>query len=287
VKRTIREFSMLKKGDRVAVGLSGGKDSTVLLHMLCKLRKALPFELNAILIDEGILGYREYTVPVAKKECGRLGVLLTIVKFSSKFKTIDSIMESRKAGHAKKGACTYCGVFRRSLLNLACKKIGANKLAIGHNLDDMAQTVLMNLMRNEPSRLARFGLAGGLFEDFGFVQRIKPLAQIPEREIALYAALVGIPIHYQECPYAHEAFRQQVRVLLNSLEEKYPGTKQRIFNSFLSIQRSLEKTARAEPIRAPEKCAQCGEPSSSRLCMACSLLGEIEASFINPQTKSP
>ncbi len=276
VKRTIRDFSLLSKGDTVAVGLSGGKDSTVLLHMLCKIRHSLPFEIKAIAIDEGIASYRTNTIPVAETECKRLAVPLTILRFDSKFSSMDSIMRLKAHSGKLKGSCTYCGVFRRYLLNRGCKQVGANKLAIGHNLDDIAQTVLMNIMRNEPYRLARFSLNGGIAQDEGFVPRIKPLAQIPEREVALYAALQGMPIHYQECPYAHEAFRQHVRTLLNQTEEKYPGTKQRVFNSYLALQTSLAKGAKLDAGSPVSKCSECNEPSSGELCMACLLASEIK-----------
>jgi uncharacterized protein (TIGR00269 family) len=162
-------------------------------------------------------------------------------------------------------------VLRRWVLNRAARKLGATKLAIGHNLDDVSQTVFMNLMRNEPFRLARFGPKGGVIEDEMFVDRIRPLYWIPEREIALYAVLKGVGIDFRECPYAHEAFRGDVRNYLNSMEEKYPGTKNRIAKSFSSIKPVIESLFSGKRGK-PSKCIVCGEPSSKEECKACEMI---------------
>lgn len=271
VKKAIREFRLLKKGDHVVVGLSGGKDSTVLLHMLKRISKVLPIKLTAITIDEGIKGYRKKTITVARRECKRLGIKHIIVSFKEAFGfTLDEIV--KKAGKSK--SCSYCGVLRRYLLNKTCREMGADKLVIAHNLDDIAQTVLMNLMRNEPMRLARFGAKGGIVDDPYFVQRIKPLIRIPEKESAAYAMLMGIDICYERCPYASSAFRERVRKQLNEMEEEYPGTKFRVLNSFLSIQKALLKEAKRKKAKIM-RCKECGEPSSTSVCMCCKMLGRL------------
>lgn len=276
-RRTVREFSMIRPHDRIAVALSGGKDSAVLLHLLVGLKKRLPMEISAILVDEGIAGYRPHTIKTAKAVCRELGVKLHIVSFEKEFGgKLDTILGRRGGANSSWGACTYCGVFRRTLLNRAALKIGADALAVGHNLDDAAQTVLMNIMRNEPSRLARFGISGGVVESEGLVARIKPLVRSPEKEVALYAELHGIWIHYMQCPYANEALRQEVRRMLNSLEEKYPGTKFRIFGSFLSIKPALLGIAKKNGAKIPS-CPSCGDASSGGKCSACRLLDGIKS----------
>jgi len=273
VKRTIRQYKMLKKNDKIAVALSGGKDSTVLLHMMYKMSKLMPIKLFAITIDEGIEGYRNKTLEIAKRECQKLNVPLTIVDFKKEFQTsLDDFLKKKQ----DQRACSYCGVMRRYLLNKYARILGADKIAVGHNADDIAQTVLMNIMRNEPERLGRFGPEGGVVEDSLFVKRIKPLFTIPEREVAAYAILKGIEIEFVECPYAQTAFRQHIRKVLNELEEKYPGTKQRIIRSFIEqnklmldgIKYRLEK--RKE--KNIEKCQICGEPSAGKICTLCMIL---------------
>ena len=277
VKRTVRQFRMLKKGDKVAVGLSGGKDSCVMLHMLHKISKSLPFELFAITIDEGIAGYRNATLDVAKRECKKLGVPLTVVSFHKEFgSTLDKLL--RKKGQER--SCSFCGVMRRYALNKYARKLGATKIAIGHNSDDVAQTVFMNFMRNEPERLGRFGPLAGAVEDEAFVLRIKPLFTTPERDVAAYAMMKGVEIEFSECPYAKFAFRQQVRQMLNAMEEKYPGTKLRVVKAFLSQNQlmldgaryRIEKAGKTREKRDVNKCASCGEPSSGKICNLCAIL---------------
>lgn len=270
--RTVREFSMLKKGERVGIGLSGGKDSTVLMHLLHSLSKSLPIKLVAITIDEGISGYRTPSLNVAAEQAKKLGIEHRVYSFRKVYgHSMDSVMK----GKPEEAACSYCGVFRRHLLNKACKELGVQKLAIGHNLDDVSQTVLMNIMRNEPARLLRFGGVSGVVEDEGFVPRIKPLMRIPEREIGLYAMLNGIPIKFQECPYAYTAMRQLVRKQLNEMEEKYPGTKFRILNSFLSIKQNAKPPAGSQQLKY---CEKCGEPTSSGICACCKLVEKLSKS---------
>ncbi|MDO8554925.1 MAG: TIGR00269 family protein [Candidatus Micrarchaeota archaeon] len=270
-KRTIREFSMIKKNDRVAVGLSGGKDSTVLLHILSKLREDLPFELIAITLDEGIAGYRNKTLDFAKLETKKLGVEHKIFRFKKEAGiSMDEIMEKDK----KEIPCSYCGVMRRYYLNKGAREAGADKLAVGHNLDDMAQTVLMNIMRNEPMRLAR--LADPLTEDDKFVPRIRPLMRTPEREIAIFAILNGIDIDFQECPYARHAFRAHIRDQLNESEEKYPGTKFKIVNSFMALQGIMRKSMEDTKFEI-SYCQKCKEPSSGDLCMFCTMMEDVQS----------
>ncbi|MEM4633710.1 MAG: TIGR00269 family protein [Candidatus Anstonellaceae archaeon] len=274
VKRTVRQHKMLKKGELVAVGLSGGKDSCVLLHMLHKISKSLPIKLCAITIDEGIEGYRSKTLRIAQEQCSMLGIPLTIISFKEEFKrSLDEILDEK--GESR--SCTYCGVMRRYLLNKFARKLGADKLAIGHNADDIAQTIIMNLMRNEPERLGRFGLTSGAIEDEAFVKRIKPLFTTPERDVAAYALMKGIEIEFAECPYAKAAFRQYVRRMLNEAEEKYPGTKLRIVRSFIEQSKLMLDGARYRIEKSGgkkniAKCISCGEPSSGKLCSLCMLL---------------
>jgi len=272
-RKTIRLFNMLKKGDRVAIGLSGGKDSCVLLHSLVQLRKDLPMELVAITIDEGIAGYRAKTLDIAKTECEKLGIDHHVFTFKEiAGKTLDEMELERTESKGEEGnklPCSRCGVIRRYMLNKGAREVGANKLAIGHNLDDVAQTVLMNIMRNEPSRLARFNEP--IVNNAKFVQRIKPLMLTPEKENAIYAMIKGIELERVECPYAGFAFRSHVRKMLNDSEEKYPGTKFKIVNSFLEMENALrqqyQKTAKELAI-----CQSCGEPSADGKCMFCRMI---------------
>ncbi len=268
-RKTVRTMEMLKKGDNVAIALSGGKDSTVLLHSLAELKKDLPIELFAITIDEGIKGYRPKTMVAAKRECKRLGIKLHIYSFKKLCgKTLDELVRDSTGDLP----CSQCGVLRRYALNKAAKELGATKLAIGHNLDDIAQTVIMNIMKNEPSRLARLNepMAKRGSKSASFVPRIRPLMLTPEKEIAIYAMMKGIAIERIECPYAYTAFRQHTRRMLNETEDRYPGTKFKIVNSFLEMEDALRaKYSKGAKI---SECERCGEPCSKDICQFCKIV---------------
>ncbi|MEM4367078.1 MAG: TIGR00269 family protein [Candidatus Anstonellales archaeon] len=253
---TIREHSMIRKGDIVAVGVSGGKDSSVMLYILKKLTKKMPFEVVALCIDEGIKGYRDKSIAELRKLCRRIGVTLKIIKASSFAETVDQ---------RYKEACSYCGVVRRYLLNKGAKEIGATKIAIGHNLDDVVQTLMLNLTRNEPDRAVRFFYPS--VSDEGFIPRIRPLMNIPEREVAIYALVKGIECHLAECPYSYLGMRKYIREELNRLEEKFPGTKLRMARSFESIAERMKPTEHS----SISKCKKCGEPTNNELCMFCKM----------------
>jgi uncharacterized protein (TIGR00269 family) len=262
VRKTIREHKLIKKGDRIAVGLSGGKDSVVLLHSLAEIKKSVPIELLAITIDEGIKGYREKTLAVARRECEKLGIEHVVFSYEhGAGKTMDAIVKE----YPEDIPCGHCGVLRRYLLNRGAREVRATKLATGHNLDDIAQTVFMNLMRAEPSRLARF--SDPIVKSERFVPRIRPLLMTPEKEVAVYAMLNGIELESRECPYARFAFRGHVRKMLNEAEERYPGTKFRIVNGFLEIEGALRSRYAGNPDIGV--CGSCGEPSSQPVCMFC------------------
>ncbi|MEM3555849.1 MAG: TIGR00269 family protein [Candidatus Micrarchaeia archaeon] len=270
VMRAVREFRMIKKGDRIGAAVSGGKDSLSMLHILKKICDSMRVELVALSVDEGIKGYREKTLKVARENCKKLEVEHRVLSFKKEIGvTVDEISKKKE----RMRTCSYCGVFRRWILNKAAREMELNKLAVGHNLDDTAQSILMNFLRNEPFRLARLGPAGGIIEDEFFVDRIKPLMMIPERESAVYSIIKGMNVEFGRCPYAHEAFRSRVRVFLNELEEEFPGTKFRVVNSFMSLKNSIEKQFRTN--EKPVKCRECGELSSQEICMRCKMLKEL------------
>ncbi len=260
IKRDIRKFKMVERNDRIAVALSGGKDSTALLYVLHKIfGKRKDIELSAITIDEGILGYREKTLSHAIELTGELGIPLTIRSFEDEFgTTLDELTKEKEAA-----ACTLCGVLRKNILNKAARELGATKLAIGHNLDDEAQTILMNYLRGDVDRMTRMS---GVLP--GMVLRIKPLRSVPEKEVALYGFLNNLPVSIDECPYAGEALRNEIREMLNNYEIKHPGAKYSLLGGFEIVSRALHL-----PESQVVRCEKCGEPSSEAVCKTCMLLG--------------
>ncbi|MCX9014768.1 MAG: TIGR00269 family protein [Candidatus Methanoperedens sp.] len=261
VKRDIRKFKMVGQGEKIAIGLSGGKDSLVMLYILHKIFHNRPdLKLHAITIDEGISCYREHTIPNAENLTQELGVPLRIYSFKDEF----GITLDKLKGEKETAACTLCGVLRKNILNKAARELGADKLAIGHNLDDEAQTIMMNYLRGDVDRMGR--MSGG--EQPGLVLRIKPLRSIPEKEVALYAMMNDLPVSTDECPYAGEALRNEIREMVNNFEVKHPGTKYSLLGGFEKISWAL-KPQEMQVVQ----CKVCGEPSSELLCKTCKLLG--------------
>ncbi len=218
VRHTLWEYRLIRPFERVAVALSGGKDSTVLLHLL---RKILPVPgdatLTAITVDEGIAGYRDATLRLAREMAARLGVEHQVVSFRE---SLDSMVAA-----GGEHPCTLCGIHRRRALREAAMALGATAVATGHNLNDEAQTVVMNCLRGDLRGFTRSPVRdpaeGGL-------RRIKPLFRIPEKEVALYGMLAGIFHDLPECPYAGTALRSEARRMVDRLEYLRPGTLGRI-----------------------------------------------------------
>lgn len=267
IQKNITKHELLQKNDKIAVAVSGGKDSTVLLHYLSEFRKRMPLSLFGIVVDEGIKNYRDKSIKVAKKNFKELKVPYKIVSFKKEFrKTLDEIVKT-----GEKIPCSYCGVFRRRLLNNAAKSIKADRIATGHNLDDEIQSVVMNYMRGDFARMQRIGpktTAGK-----GFVQRIKPLREIPEKEIGLYALLQNYNFYPAECPYTSDSFRGDVREHLNRLEAVHPGIKFSILKGADKLNKLLE---RQKFFAALHECKKCGEFSTEMVCKVCKLVFELK-----------
>jgi uncharacterized protein (TIGR00269 family) len=269
VKKEMRKQFRLQNNEVVALAVSGGKDSVVMMHVLhdiLKDRKDLEF--HAITVDEGIEGYRPESIEYAKKSAEDLGIPLHIVTFSDLMgTTMDEIFKLP----IKTTPCSYCGVFRRKALNTKAKELGATRLATGLNLDDTAQSILMNLLRGDVAKLARLGPHKKIQE--GLVPRIQPLRLIPEKECYLYAMLNKIEFYDGECPYSERALRGKYRDILNTLEKDNPGTRHALLQSYDSITDALMNYY---PPAELNECQECKEPTLSELCKSCSMLKDLK-----------
>lgn len=263
VLAAVRREQMVSPGDRIAVGLSGGKDSTALLLLLHHLLPSSGTTLVAVTIDEGIAGYREETLKAARDLTGELGVEHVIVTFTDLFgDDLDRLLTGREGQ-----GCTVCGVLRRRALVEAVRRTGATKLATGHNLDDEAQSVLMNVLRGDLPNLVHDTSTG---QPGHFVPRIKPLAVLSEKETVTYLLLRGYFRDLPECPYAGTALRSEVRSMLAGLEHRHPGTMLRLMQFRDGVRRSARP---AGPKGVPGTCRICGELTSGEVCQVCRLLG--------------
>lgn len=278
VAKTISRFNLIEHGDTICIGVSGGKDSLVLLHILSKMSKKKNFKIEAILIDEGIDDYREKTIPKAQEVCDANEVKLNIYSYENEFgQKLDRIVE--KGFHP----CSVCGVFRRKLLNKYARKLNATKLATGHNLDDEAQAVLMNQYKNNLSLSARMGPKNGIVQHDGFIPRIKPLYLCTEKEIMIYAFLNNLTDNFTECKYVNDSFRKTVQEQLNDMEEKHPGSKQGLINSYLENLPLLRANFKSDiPIKA---CTECGEPCMGDTCNACKMEARLHSQPVELQIK--
>jgi uncharacterized protein (TIGR00269 family) len=252
---------MIEAGDHVIIALSGGKDSTALLMILSRLLPSWNnVRLSALTIDEGISGYREDTILSAEKLVARFALDHVTLSFKDLFSgTLDELLTGRESE-----ACSICGILRRNALIAGTQKIGATKLATGHNLDDEAQSVLMNVLRGDLPRLVRNSSAdsSGLF-----IPRIKPLMYISEKEIATYLVVNNMWEDLPECPYACHALRREVRSMLGDLEYRHPGTMLRLMESKKKIEDRCSGIVQ-DPIR---QCRECGDPCSGDVCQLCQL----------------
>ena len=293
---TIITNKLFKRGETIAIGASGGKDSTVLIELLDTLNKRHDYAINLVLlsIDEGIKGYREPSIEAVRRNQEKYNLPLKVVSYAELYGwTMDQVVE--KIG--TKSNCTYCGVFRRQALDRGAQQLGVDKIVTGHNADDMAETVLMNFFRSDMMRLPQCTeivtfddtmSEGGKKWD---IPRIKPLKYAFQKEIVLYAHYKNLDYFSTECTHSHEAFRGHVRNLVKDIERVNPQGIINIINAIddtvaLSQQRKSregsddtgeEKSEEDSTKHAETKrlCKRCGYMTSQELCRACQLLQQL------------
>ena len=170
VRKTVRQYNLFEKGESIAVGVSGGKDSLTTLHVLNDIiSKQRTTKIIGILIDEGIHGYRDESIKTAQKYCDENNIKLHIYSFEDEFGyKLDKALKILDIN-----SCSICGVFRRYLMNKAARELKVDRIATGHNLDDESQSIVMNTFRNTMETSARLGPITGIQDDKKFIKRIK------------------------------------------------------------------------------------------------------------------
>jgi len=277
VRATLAKYGMLQHDDRIMVAVSGGKDSVTLLHILAEIERDFPkASLRAVTVDEGIRGYRDEALKFAVKNCRKLRVEHVVTSFKDLFGVrldeLVKLIEEKARARSGLTPCAYCGVLRRRALNVAAREAGVDKLATAHNLDDETQTILLNMIHGDALRIAR--VKPSLTESHPkLVQRVKPLCEVPEKEIAFYAYLRRIEFQGVPCPYASAALRNDIRVMLNRMEERHAGIKFSLFKSAERIRPALERMAEEARLR---ECKFCGEPTVGDVCKLCGMLREFD-----------
>jgi uncharacterized protein (TIGR00269 family) len=273
VRKTMRVNNLLKPDDSVAVGLSGGKDSSAAATIMKSISfKAPKSKLFAITINEGVSARKGEHVKASAALCEMLDIEHHVFSFKEELGLdMDEIVARTRELKDRTSPCSYCGVFRRSLLNRKARELGATKLVTGHHLDDEAQTGLMNFIRADLSRMARMGSEVGMIKDPNFVPRIKPLRDSPENEIDLYAKLKELPLCEESCEYATDSLRNTMKEVGALLESKHPGTFYQIVRSVDELAPILRKHYSSGTEVKIGSCSQCGELTSGELCKACEL----------------
>ncbi|MBN1538568.1 MAG: adenine nucleotide alpha hydrolase family protein, partial [Candidatus Thermoplasmatota archaeon] len=271
LRKEARSQKLLKGKKRIGVALSGGKDSLLALKLTNELIE--PFrdvELVALTIDEGISGYRPSSIGIAKRLTKELGIRWELLSFKA-FYGLDLDEMVRRSGT---GPCTICGILRRQALNRLARETEVDVLVTGHNLDDMAQTVLMNVMSADLQRLVRMGPHMEVVP--GLIPRSMPLRTTPETETYLAAHLLDLPIHEPECPYSERAHRRVFQDILLRAERDTPGTRHSLLRFHEQV---LPLVPRSNA--AFGRCSRCSEPvidnGSMDRCKACQILDMLGA----------
>ena len=218
LRRCIDDYHMIEEGDRIAVGVSGGKDSLTLLYLLAQVRKYYPkrFELEALSIDMGF-GGMDFSQVAAL--CERLEV-----PYVCKQTQIGPIIFDYRG---EKNPCSMCAKMRRGALNDLIVERGLNKIALGHHFDDAVETFLMSLLYE--GRI-------GCFEPVTYLSRsgvtqIRPMLYIGEKAIAHFAQEMQLPVVHNVCPADKHTKRQEVKELLARLQMQYPDVKTKVFGA--------------------------------------------------------
>jgi tRNA 2-thiocytidine biosynthesis protein TtcA len=222
----IGDFNLIEEGDHIAVAVSGGKDSYVLLHMLEELRRRAPitFRLTAVNIDIGFPGFRSDVLEEHMRECGFAYRMVPTEVFR--------IIEQKRTPGTS--FCSFCARLRRGVLYTQASELGCNKIALGHHLDDFIETLLLNQFFT--GTLAAMGAS--MLADNGVHTVIRPLVYVEEKDIADFAAESGFPIVGCSCPedVRTDANRRRIKELLGQLQCEFPDIKNSLISSLGKVE---------------------------------------------------
>jgi len=284
VEKTIRQYKMFTRDDRVLVAVSGGKDSLALWDILLR----LGYHADGLYLGLGIDGGFGYSDQSLKKvqqfvqtfresQTSNLQspnpsspspTLHTLSIPEAYGESIPQVAQRVRRGRGK--PCSVCGLIKRHEMNRIAYELGYSVLATGHNLDDEAAVLFGNTMTWQVGYLARQGPV--LPENDGFARKVKPLCRMYEREMAAYCLVRGIDYIYEECPYAVGATSIAHKELLADLERKSPGAKQNFYLSFLKAKESGFLNPHQAPPPPMHACERCGQPTTAPgLCAFCRL----------------
>ena len=261
VRKAIDEFSMLERGERVLVAVSGGKDSLGLWDLLLE----LGYDADGLYLGLGIGEYSASSAQYARAFAARRGARLVEVDLPTEY----GYDIPTGAVAARRAPCSACGLSKRHLFNAAALEGGYDVVATGHNLDDEAAVLFGNVLRWNTDYLGR--QLPVLPAEAGFVRKVKPLVRLDEREMAAYCIVRGIDYIVEECPMADGNRHLGYKEALNLVEERSPGAKQAFYFEFLAHAsgRFRPEGGHEVPLQA---CTRCGSPTTGEVCAFCALV---------------
>ena len=270
VARAVRSQKMFKKGDRILVAVSGGKDSLALWDILLK----LGYTADAFYVNLGIGGYSERSLEMVRRFANSVAAPLGAKLHTHTVEQEEGAGIKELARMVHRPTCSTCGTIKRYQFNRAAIEQEYDVMATGHNLDDEAARLLGNVLHWQEDYLDKQGPTLPASVD-GFAKKVKPLYRLSERELAAYCVLNKIDYIVDECPMAQGARTLLYKEVLNRLEIESPGTKQYFYWGFLEKQRKKDtiNITMSEKDRALlHPCAACGQPTTAEVCSYCKLM---------------
>ncbi len=267
--KTISKYNMIQNNELVAVAVSGGKDSLVLLKIIHEMSLTHNFKIKAITIDEGIPGYRNEALEIVQNFCNKLNVQHKVYSYKDLFElTLDEALNLRE--NEKTSSCSICGTLRRRAIDFAAKDVGADVIATGHNLDDTLQTFVINMLSGDTNKI------GWMDPDTSqnILRKIKPFCEIYESEIVFYAFTNDIPFQSEPCPHMNEGIRTEIREFLNSLENQHSGIKNNLYKSILKVSNILKDSN----YKIKKICEKCGNQCTGEICSVCNMVLKLKES---------
>jgi uncharacterized protein (TIGR00269 family) len=257
-KETLKKVKLDKKS-KILVAISGGKDSITTAYLL----KKLGYNIEGIFIDLCVDDYSKKTLKSIKGFCKNIDIKLHVYDLKKeKGRGMKYFWEKNK----KLNHCAVCGVFKKWILNKEARRLKADYLATGHNLDDETETVLLNTCKGSLSLGIKSGILTKNISDKKFIPRLKPLFYFENKEIKKFAEENKLNFVKGICPYREESYRIEIRDFVDKLSKK---EKENIINNFEKISEKIKRKS-----GGMNYCETCGEPSKNKICKMCELMNK-------------
>jgi uncharacterized protein (TIGR00269 family) len=274
VERTVKRYRLLKPGEKVVLGVSAGKDSSTLAHILSRMLE--PGQLLLVHINLGIPSYSDAQEERVRKLAETIGAKLLVLHVEE-LTGAKSIYEL--ARKARRPVCSVCGTVKRYVLNAVGVELGA-AVATGHTLDDAVAYLLKNFITYQLEHIRKW--TPRTPPQPGAAPRIRPLIEVSEKETLLYALLQKLPILHKPCPYRpHHPIEDTLKEAMNKLEEQHPGIKL----SFLRqhVKNTMKNAGKEE--EKPRTCRACGLISQGELCSFCKITMKAAGEPMGPRAR--